>query len=201
MLRSKWTVCLLAVIVATVAIAVVPYGVSADDNPAGLLGMGPGPMGPGAMFKKFLSGTPLGRHTAGSVGRGLVLISELNVTDEQKEQIRNVIVGHKSEIVEMVKTLHAKKCALHDAVMTENPDESAIRKAARERAPQLDVADRVVRSIHKVVPRRNWDMPLWIMAGLSATAATVAVLLAVQAVGQPAGSWGDLFDPITVVMR
>jgi Spy/CpxP family protein refolding chaperone len=75
---------------------------------------------------------PLGRMITGNIGRLMVLRSELNVTDQQREKIKAVVVAHKSEILAEAKAIVQKRRALRHAVLTERPDEAAIRKGADE---------------------------------------------------------------------
>ena len=75
---------------------------------------------------------PLGKLLGGQIGRMMVLRSELNVTDEQKEKIHAIIAGKKKEILPVAKGVWAKRVALRDAVLADKPDEAAIRKAADE---------------------------------------------------------------------
>jgi Spy/CpxP family protein refolding chaperone len=73
--------------------------------------------------------TPLGKLVAGNLGRMLVLRSELDLTQEQKVQIRDVLLQHRSEIVTTVQTVHAKKTALRDAIL-QGKSENEVRAAA-----------------------------------------------------------------------
>lgn len=74
----------------------------------------------------------LAKLVTGHIGRLLVLRSELNVTTDQKAQIREVVVGYKDRIAPVVKSLKEKRRALRDAVRAETPDEMTIRNAADE---------------------------------------------------------------------
>ena len=88
--------------------------------------------GPGAAWLKGrVADTPLGRLITGSIGRWMVLRSELNLTQEQRTQIRDVLVGHRQQIAETVKSVHFKRTALRDAVLQGRSDEQ-IRAAAGE---------------------------------------------------------------------
>lgn len=75
---------------------------------------------------------PLGRMISGNLGRLMVLRSEVNLTDAQREKIKAVVVAHKPEILAEAKAVVEKRSALRNAVLTETPDEKAIRKAAEE---------------------------------------------------------------------
>lgn len=73
---------------------------------------------------------PLGRLIMGQIGRLLVLHSEMNVTPEQKAQIRAVIQSHKPEITDAVKALVAAKRNLREQVTVDKPDNKAIQAAS-----------------------------------------------------------------------
>lgn len=81
--------------------------------------------------------TPLGRMISGNLGRLMVLRSELNLSDEQRSQVRDVLVRHRSEIASTVQAVRAKRLALRDAVLAESADEAAIRAAAAELGEQI----------------------------------------------------------------
>jgi Spy/CpxP family protein refolding chaperone len=83
-----------------------------------------------AGFKCPLADTPLGRMVSGCVGRLLVLRSEMNVTPEQKAKIRDVLVSHKPQIAQTVKSVRDKRVVLRDAVLSGKADEAQIRAAA-----------------------------------------------------------------------
>jgi Spy/CpxP family protein refolding chaperone len=68
----------------------------------------------------------------GNVGRFLVLRSELNLTDEQRGQIRDVLAANRSRIVGVTKSVREKRVALRDAVLASDLDEARIRAAADE---------------------------------------------------------------------
>jgi Spy/CpxP family protein refolding chaperone len=75
--------------------------------------------------------TPLGRLVTGSAGRLLVLRSELNLTTEQRSQIREVLVTHRAQIAQTVKSVYEKRNVLRDAVL-QGQSEDQIRAAAGE---------------------------------------------------------------------
>jgi len=79
-----------------------------------------------------LAQTPLGRMISGSVGRLLELRSDLNVTDQQRGEIRDVIVSHRSEIASTVKSVREKRTAVRDLVRADDAEEAQIRAAADE---------------------------------------------------------------------
>ena len=116
MLRGKILACLLVGTLGTVAVA-APLGAVAVKQ---------------RMDRGRLADTPLGRLLSGHLGRLLVLRSEMNVTDEQREKIKDVLVEHKPEIAEAAKGVWEKRSALRDAVLDNEADEAAIRRAADE---------------------------------------------------------------------
>jgi Spy/CpxP family protein refolding chaperone len=75
---------------------------------------------------------PIARLIMGNIGRFLVLRSELNITDQQRQQIRGAVKRHRDEIRPVAQTILEKKRALREAVLTKPGDEEAIRKAASE---------------------------------------------------------------------
>ncbi|MHB8900238.1 MAG: Spy/CpxP family protein refolding chaperone [Thermoguttaceae bacterium] len=89
--------------------------------------------GPGASLGKCpLANTPVGKMITGCIGRLMVLRSELNVTDEQRAQIGEVLVSRRSAIAETVKSVRDKRVVLRDAVLSGKADEAQIRAAADE---------------------------------------------------------------------
>ena len=84
-----------------------------------------------AWLKGHAGDTPLGRLITGSFGRLLVLRSELNLTQEQRSQIREVLVSHRAQIAQTVKSVHDKRTVLRDAVL-QGQSEDQIRAAAGE---------------------------------------------------------------------
>ena len=93
-----------------------------------------------------LADTPVGRMISGNLGRLLVLRSEMNVTPEQRAEIRGVLVGHRSQIAATVKSVREKHLVLRDAVLADQPDEGKIRAAARELG--IALGDAAVKAAH-----------------------------------------------------
>ena len=79
-----------------------------------------------------IADTPLGKHVIGTIGRVLVLRSELDVTAEQRARIRATVLVHRPEAVEVAQGMLQKWRALGDTVLAEESDEKAIRAAAAE---------------------------------------------------------------------
>jgi Spy/CpxP family protein refolding chaperone len=73
---------------------------------------------------------PLRMLFSGQVGRLLTLRSELNLSDEQKSQIHDILKSHRVEIANALKPVVAKRQALRDLIAAPNTDEPAIRSAA-----------------------------------------------------------------------
>ena len=112
--------------------------------PGGAPGMG--------WLKSRAADTPLGRLITGSVGRFLVMRSELNLTDQQRNQIREVLVSHRAQIVETVKSVHGKRLALRDAVL-QGQSEDQVRAAAGELGTAIaDASVKAVKLRNQVAP-------------------------------------------------
>lgn len=95
-------------------------------------GVGAPDAGPQAgRLKGRAADSPLGRLITGSIGRWMVLRSELNLTEQQRTEIRDVLVSHRPQIAETFKSLHAKRAVLRDAVL-QGQSEDQIRAAAAE---------------------------------------------------------------------
>jgi len=77
-----------------------------------------------------LADTPLGRTISGCFGRVLTLRSDLNVSDSQRQQIRDVVISHRSEIAATVKSVRDQRVVLRDLVRSGEANQSQIRTAA-----------------------------------------------------------------------
>ena len=62
----------------------------------------------------------------------LTLRSDLDLSDEQRDDIRQILLSHKQEIATVMKPVVEKRRALRDATLADHPDEHAIRAAANE---------------------------------------------------------------------
>lgn len=80
---------------------------------------------------------PLARLIAGNVGRFLVMRSELNITDEQRKEIRARLKSHRSEIQTVIKSLMDKRKALRETVLNKAGDETSIRAASADLAKSI----------------------------------------------------------------
>ena len=78
-----------------------------------------------------------GRHSPNPLGLGpmyrLNLLSEeLGLTDDQRAAIKDLIRNHRDEIKPLVKAVIAKKRALQELALGEDPDPAAIRQASTD---------------------------------------------------------------------
>jgi Spy/CpxP family protein refolding chaperone len=85
----------------------------------------------GTGFQKWRN-SPLGRMFLANKGRLLALRAELNITGEQRGEIRGVIQKHKGEFQPVAEKITEAKRNLRKAVLAEKPVESDIRKASEE---------------------------------------------------------------------
>jgi Spy/CpxP family protein refolding chaperone len=75
---------------------------------------------------------PLGRFITGQIGRKMVLASELNLTTEQRDGIREIVLAHRAEIAAVARPVVEKRRALREAVMADDPSPRKIRRAAED---------------------------------------------------------------------
>ncbi len=78
-----------------------------------------------------------GRHFSNPMGLGhlyrLNLLSEeLGLTDEQRTALKELIRNHRQEITPLVKAVIAKKRALQELVLGNDPDPATIRQASAD---------------------------------------------------------------------
>ncbi len=78
-----------------------------------------------------------GRHFShpmalGHMYRLNLLSQELGLTDDQRAALKDLFKNHRQEIQPLVKTVIAKKRALQEIVLGENPDPAAIRQASSD---------------------------------------------------------------------
>lgn len=86
--------------------------------------------GPEAFAMGRFGNRPVMKEMSEVLGRFLILRSQLNVTDEQRAKIKEIVQGHSDEIVPIAKSIVEKNRALRRAVLAEAPDDQAIRRAA-----------------------------------------------------------------------
>lgn len=79
--------------------------------------------GEGGMFRNFVRGR---------IGELLKLSSDVDLSQEQKEQIRTVLTNHRSEIIGVAQPIVEKRRALRDAVLADEPNDATIRSAAND---------------------------------------------------------------------
>ncbi|MBA3273163.1 MAG: periplasmic heavy metal sensor [Chthoniobacterales bacterium] len=72
----------------------------------------------------------IARIMRAQMGRMMTLRAELNLTDEQRDAVKQTLQSRKSEIVTAVKPVVAARRTLRDAVLAEKPDDATIRQAA-----------------------------------------------------------------------
>ena len=75
---------------------------------------------------------PLRMFVQGQIGRMMTLRSELDVTDEQRDAIKKIVVSHRSEIVAVAKPIVDKRRELRDATLAKDSNDEAIRTAAND---------------------------------------------------------------------
>jgi len=141
MFRRFLLVSLLVTLIATVGIAAVPSAKAPDATPTSLPSW------------RQLADTPLGRLVSGNLGRLLVLRSQLNVTPEQRAEVREVLVSHRSQIAVTVQSVREKRLVLRDAVLADEPDEEKIRAVASDLGDALgDAAVKAAKLRGKLAP-------------------------------------------------
>lgn len=118
------------------------YAMAEPGVSRGMLGMGAG---------RRPAGTPMGRLLQRVIGRRLILRSNMNVTDEQRESIREIVESHKAQIAEAVKPIVTRKRALADTVSAEKTDEAAIRAACEDLGRSLGDAAVLGANVRKEV--------------------------------------------------
>ncbi len=115
---------------------------------------------PGIVAKSgCLFNSPVKRLVAGHVGRLLVLRSDLDITDEQKEKVSALVKSRLDEIVPIAKTVIDKRRALREAVLKEPVDEKAIRSAALDLTKSIGdasvLASRVIAEARPVLTAKQ----------------------------------------------
>ncbi|MGE5610740.1 MAG: Spy/CpxP family protein refolding chaperone [Bacillota bacterium] len=96
------------------------------------------------MHQQFHRGGPMGpRHEERHPDRGMMgLRSRLNLTDEQRTKIRDIVQSSRDQMQKTVREMMDKRLALQNQVRSDKPDEKAIRSAADELAKAI--GDRAV---------------------------------------------------------
>jgi Spy/CpxP family protein refolding chaperone len=75
---------------------------------------------------------PMRTFLSGQFGRLLALRADLQLTDEQRDQIHQIVQSHKQEIATVMKPVVEKRRALRAATSADEPNDQAIRTAANE---------------------------------------------------------------------
>ena len=102
-------------------------------------------------WRAELADKPLGKMIMARIGRALVLRSELDVTSDQRDQIRGIVKSNKTEIAAAIKPIVESRRALRDAVLSESANESDIRAAADKLGKDIgDAAVRLAPVVEKV---------------------------------------------------
>lgn len=108
-------------------------------------------LGGGAVLARMMQADEPNRPIENLIRDGLkrliALRDELNVTDEQRAHIRQVVQSRREELVPAVKNVMSKRQALQQAVLAESPDEEAIRAAADELGKSIGEAALVVSKV------------------------------------------------------
>lgn len=118
--------------------------------------------------------SPMGRTISGCVGRLLVLRSEVNVSAEQKTEIRNLLVSHRSEIATTAKSVRDKRVALRNAVLSGDAEEAQIRVAADELGKAIgDAAVKASGLRNEIAPLLTEDQRLLIREFLAENDAAI----------------------------
>jgi Spy/CpxP family protein refolding chaperone len=100
-----------------------------------------------------LADTPVGRLMSGNLGRLLVLRSEMNVTPEQRAEIREVLISRRSQFAATVESVRKKHLVLRDSALADEPDEDKIRAAASELGAAMgDAAVKAAKLRGKLAP-------------------------------------------------
>lgn len=109
-----------------------------------------------------LDKSPVKRLIVGHIGRLLVLKSQLNITEDQKKKIGEIIKSHTDEIVPVAKAALEKRRNLREAVLKEPVDEKAIRAAAQDLTKSIAdasiLAAKVIAEARPVLTKRQWDV-------------------------------------------
>ncbi len=91
-----------------------------------------GPMGGGPMGGGPFGGGPFGGGPFGFERRGLELLRRLDLTEDQRKQVRTILEGHKSEFQQIRKQIREDIIAEHAAAQQTPPDEATILAKAQD---------------------------------------------------------------------
>ena len=116
---------------AALGICLVGLGAAAAQPTQGIEMSLAGGLGFGGPFGQHHDG-PFARMMTGRIGRMLVLKSELGVTEDQRTKLKTIAMSHRGELGPSLEKVGGTFRGLRDAVLAEQGDEGAIRKAAEE---------------------------------------------------------------------
>jgi protein CpxP len=100
-----------------------------------LIAVGVGALAFGGIFAGRLVAHQMGGHFHGAAAAPRMfqhMVQELDLSDAQQTQIRDVLKTHADEIEAHVKARMDARRALHDAVLTQPTDEATIRQRAQD---------------------------------------------------------------------
>ncbi|MEI7766607.1 MAG: Spy/CpxP family protein refolding chaperone [Phycisphaerae bacterium] len=95
-----------------------------------------------------LAETPMRRLLGGILGRGQALQAELNLSAEQRTQLKDIMRSHKEQLVTTVNAVVEKRRALRDLVLAGKADDAALRAAATELGKVVGDAAVLASNIH-----------------------------------------------------
>lgn len=81
--------------------------------------------------------------------RLLKLRDDLGITAEQKKQLRELVVAHRTEIAAALRPIVEDRRALKDAALSEPVDEAAVRAAGEKLGKDIGEAALLVGKLHK----------------------------------------------------
>jgi Spy/CpxP family protein refolding chaperone len=127
--RRTKTLAILAAVAAAAGLGALFVGQTAQSAVPGQAGKVMRMAGENSRLDR-LADTPLGRFAARQFDRLAGLRGQLNVTGEQREQLRRIVESHRSELIPVAKSISEKRRALREAMMNATPE--AIREAAAD---------------------------------------------------------------------
>ena len=90
------------------------------------------PAAAGADFAGRFVHTPLGKLISGRLGRAMVLRSELDLTAEQRKEVRTILMSNRKDIAAALRPVSEDRRQLRTAVLADQPDEQQIRAASEK---------------------------------------------------------------------
>ena len=109
-------------------------------------GLGAAASNHGPMNGRF-GQSPIGRLIMARMGRAMTLKAELNLTDQQRDAIKETLATHKQELAAAVKPAVNAHRALRDRVLADSADDAAIRKAADDLGKRIGDAALVIAKV------------------------------------------------------